>query len=152
MLLKNTIAALLATGLAIALVPATPANAQETAGKTVETHSTKSRGAGADKNIKTERGPNSEKPAAAAPASKGGDKGKGATSTIHFDNNTPWILDAYVDGAYCVTVGVYGDSWCYVFPGPHALYVRATFVDGSFRFWGPISANVGQTLTWKISP
>ena len=143
-------AALAATG----FLAATQVQAQK--GNGFEDRSRVMRGggaAGADKNIKMEMPKNTQQGVGTAPAEKGGNKTRGASSILAVNNRTGWYIAIYVNGRVISTVGPYGDVSAYAPPGSYALYARANFDDGSFRAWGPrvTTTRSGVRTTWTLS-
>lgn len=142
----------LLTGCA-ALLTAVPAHAQRPKPKVAESKAEKSRGTGTDENIRADRTPNHQGAAAApAPASKGGERTRGAVSIVHADNRTQWYIDVYANGSFCGSMGPWGDTYCYVPSGNVTLYGRAPFDDGSSIKWGPKVDYVDGTYTWRLWP
>jgi hypothetical protein len=152
MRVQTRLLALLVAGGAIALLNAAPAYAQQAPANMLETHAAKSRGTGADANIKTESAPNKPDASVPAPASKGGQRTRGAEAVVHIDNRTSLIIKVYLDGSYCGTLPPWGDLYCSVAGGNTTVYARADFTDGTFTTWGPSVANVDGTYTWRLWP
>jgi hypothetical protein len=98
----------------------------------------KSRGEGKDENIKGDKSdkndPNATIP---APAEKGGEKSRGGQCRVHFDNQTQWKIQIYVDGAYQGLLGPYADAYEWYGGTAGTLYGKADFTDGSNLTWGP---------------
>ena len=119
----------------------------------VEDKATKSRGAGADENIKSKNEKNDPKATIAAPESKGGEKSRGGICGVKVSNWTPWKVQLFVDGDYIALVGPYGDVDVVTGSGITRVYARADFTDGSVNYWGPRSFNCasGGIYTWKLS-
>ena len=136
---------------ALSVVPRTM-HAQE---KTVvNTKGAKSRGGGADANVKSDSLPANKAGATVpVPPSKGGPKTRGSMSgTLHVDNRTPYIIRIYVDGDYVGNVSRFGDSYGYYGCSVRALYARAYFDDGSTISWGPIRRDLCDDFTWRLNP
>lgn len=148
---RQTFLALVIAGCATALLTAAPARAQQPANKMSETSAAKTRGAGADENIKVARAPNVHNAATPAPATKGGEKTRGPVSSVHVDNWTPWSIDAYMDGSYCGTVPAWGDIWCYVGTGNTRMYARADFGQADSCSWGPVINYVDGEYRWRLN-
>jgi hypothetical protein len=148
---------LLAIGTCAALVGAATmvATAQPPQqGKVVETHAAKSRGTGADANVKRDTSlANSRTARIPAPPRKGGAKTRGEQAgELHVDNRTDLIIRIYVDGDYVGTVGPWGDVYGEYSCRTHTLYARAYFTDGSYSTWGPTTANLCEDYTWRLWP
>jgi hypothetical protein len=154
MRVKGMLCALVVAGCTVTLLVPATAHAQQPAKReaAVETKAAKGRGAGPDENIKSEQAPNPVNTAVAAPASKGGEKSRGGTSTVHVDNHTSYYIAAYMDGGFCGTVGPWGDIWCNVGSGNTNMYARAGFTDGSTLTWGPNVGYVDGEYTWRLWP
>ncbi|PYO44523.1 MAG: hypothetical protein DMD29_00160 [Gemmatimonadetes bacterium] len=144
--------ALLAAGGAIALLNAAPVHAQQAPATMMETHAAKSRGTGADANIKTESAPNKPDASVPAPASKGGARTRGAVAVVHVDNRTTLYIKVYLDGSYSGTLSPWGDLYFSVDSGNRTLYARADFTDQTYTIWGPAVAYVDGTYTWRLWP
>jgi hypothetical protein len=97
----------------------------------------KSRGDAKDENIKSKSDVNKASAPAPAPAEKGGEKSRGGSCQVHFDNATPWKIQIYVDGQYQGMVGAYGDATEWYYGTAGTLYGKADFDDGSSLTWGP---------------
>jgi hypothetical protein len=129
------------------------AQAQQPQAKVAENKAERSRGAGADPNVKADRAPNHEGATAApAPAAKGGERTRGGVSVVHVDNWTQWYIDVYMDGTFCGSMGPWGDTYCYVGSGNTTMYARALFDDGTILKWGPRVDYVDGAYTWKLNP
>jgi hypothetical protein len=136
-----------------ALLTAGAAQAQQPQAKVSENKAERSRGAGADQNVKADRAPNHVSATAApAPAAKGGERTRGGVSVVHIDNWTQWYIDVYMNGTFCGSMGPWGDTYCYVPSGNVTMYARAPFDDGSALKWGPRVDYVDGTYTWKLNP
>ena len=144
--------ALLAAGGAIALLNAAPVHAQQAPANMTETHAAKSRGTGADANIKTESAPNNPDASVPAPANKGGPRTRGAAGIVHVDNRTSLYIKVYLDGSFCGTLPPWGDLYCSVGGGNTTVYARADYTDGTYSSWGPAVAYVDGTYTWRLWP
>lgn len=124
---------------------------QKGKGKVTDTHAQKSRGGGADENIKSDNETNSASNNMQAPPKKGGARAKGAgTCAVIVDNRTPFLIRIYVDGTYRGTISAWGDAYCYTGSGATKLYAVAMFDDGSRLTWGPNLVNCGDTYTWRL--
>jgi hypothetical protein len=120
-------------------------------GKVTETHAQKSRGGGADENIKSDSETNSTSNNLTAPPKKGGARAKGAQScAVIVDNRTPFLIRIYVDGTYRGTISPWGDAYCYTGSGATKLYAVAMFDDGSRLTWGPNVVSCGTSYTWRL--
>ena len=144
----------LAAGLVIS--GATPAFSQGKAagaGTSVEDKAAKSRGGGADENIKSKNEKNDPKAAIAAPANKGGEKTRGGLCGIRVSNWTPWKVQLFVDGDYIALVSPYGDVDVVTGSGVTRVYAKADFTDGSVSSWGPrnLPCPAGGINTWKLT-
>lgn len=73
-------------------------------------------------------------------------------SDIIVDNYTGWSIDIYVDGSYRGTIAPYDRKVTWAIPGNTQLYGKATFVDGSYMYWGPMNASTGYAYTWNLHP
>ncbi len=125
--------------------------AQKGKGKVTETHAQKSRGGGADENIKSDSETNSDSNKMPAPPKKGGARAKGAGAcAVVVDNRTAYLIRIYVDGTYRGTISPWGDAYCYTGSGATKLYAVALFDDGSRLTWGPNVVNCGDTYTWRL--
>jgi len=145
-------AALVMNGASVAFAQAKAAPAAAAKGQ-VEDKATKSRGAGADENIKSHSDKNDPKASIPAPANKGGEKSRGGICGVKVSNWTPWKVQLFVDGDYIALVGPYGDVDVVTGSGVTRVYARADFTDGSVNYWGPRSFNcaAGEIYTWKLS-
>ncbi|MEW6129174.1 MAG: hypothetical protein AB1757_19195 [Acidobacteriota bacterium] len=125
--------------------------AQKGKGKVVESHAQKSRGGGADENIKSDSDTNSTSSNIPAPPKKGGARSKGAgTCAVFVDNRTGFYIRIYVDGSYRGTLSPWGDAYCYTGSGATKLYAVAIFDDGSRFTWGPNAVNCLDSYTWRL--
>ncbi len=152
MSLKQTTLAFCA-GVALTLAASRTVHAQQpTAKDTVDTHAAMSRGAATtDPNVKHDSVTNVRTASPDAPPAKGGAKPRGMSpGQLHVDNRTQWVIFIYVDGDRVGSVSRYGDAYGYYSCGPHVLYARAFFDDGSVRTWGPVTAAVCGTYTWRL--
>ena len=152
MSLKQT-ALVLCAGVALCLSASRPVLAQQPAKKdSLDTHSAMSRGvATADPNVKHDSIANVRSAQPEAPPQKGGAKPRGMLpGQLHVDNRTQWVIFIYVDGDRVGSVSRYGDAYGNYECGPHVLYARAFFDDGSVRTWGPETAAVCGTYTWRL--
>ena len=147
-------AGLLALGLAAASV-LTSADLQAQAAKRqpgVTSNSTRTRGGGADANVRRDDAPNAlNKPATPEPAGKA-TRGAAAVEPgqICVDSRVDLYVKIYVDGTYVGTVSPWGDACGYYGAGDHSLYARAVFTDGSYSSWGPTSGNASSGFRWTI--
>ncbi len=108
-------------------------------GKTTEvvTRGHKSRGQGADPNIRHKSEVNDPGASLAPPAAKGGPKSRGSACGIVVDNWTPWKVQFYLDGDFQGVISPYGALSGVAFTGPTVVYARADFTDGTYTSWGP---------------
>lgn len=110
----------------------------DTSKEVVKAKGQKSRGEGKDENIKGEKSDKNDPSATVpAPPDKGGEKSRGGVCQIHFDNQTQWKIQIYVDGAYQGLLGPYADAQQWYSSTAGTLYGRADFTDGSALSWGP---------------
>jgi hypothetical protein len=125
---------------------------QQTARRRLDTRSATSRGTGANENIRSDTIVNPVQPSVRAPVAKGGTRTRGAPAdcVLHVDNRTAWYIIVYVDGARSGIVGPYGDVYGYFSCDTHVLYARAPLDDGSERTWGPATADITRTFTWRL--
>jgi hypothetical protein len=140
-----------ALGLAAAMVLSSGAQAQGKAGSATS-NGTRTRGAGADANIRRDDAPNAvNKPATPEPAGKTTRGGSAAASgQICVDSRVDLYVRIYVDGTYVGTVSPWGDSCGYYGEGEHRLYARALFSDGSSTSWGPVTGDASTGFKWTI--
>jgi hypothetical protein len=147
--------AALVAGLALAITAPSTAHAQSKTKKGPgESHAVKSRGTGADANIKSDAeiknkaGDNGM----AAPAQKGGAKTRGANvGQLHIDNRTGWYIRLYVDGELRGTISPYGDSYFWGGCDTYRLYAVAPFDDGSSYSFGPVQTSGDcDNQTWTL--
>jgi hypothetical protein len=112
----------------------------------------RARGAGADENIKKDSLVNDPKVAPPAPPSKGGEKTRGILCGVVLDNWTPWYVAFYVDGVAWGVAAPWGEASGMAFAGGTRVYARATFVDGTYVYWGPqvFSCARDEVYRWKI--
>jgi len=103
----------------------------------VVTRGHKSRGQGADPNIKHKTEANDPNVRILPPAEKGGPKARGSLCGIVADNWTPWKVQFYLNGDYQGMSSPYGALSGVTFSGPTVVYARADFTDGSYTSWGP---------------
>jgi hypothetical protein len=152
MSLKRTTLAL-CVGMAVSLAASHRGYAQQPVSKdSAETHSAMSRGAPTtDANVKHDSVTNKRAAQPTPPPQKGGPKARGVSpGQLHVDNRTQWVIFIYVDGDRVGSVGRYGDAYGYYDCGPHQLYARAFFDDGSVRTWGPLNASICGEYTWRL--
>jgi len=122
-------------------------------GKIEKVHAQKSRGGGADENIKSDSDVNDPDKPMPAPGVKGGEKSKGqGDCAVIVDNRTGWYVRIFVDGTYRGTIAPWGDSYCYTGAGITRLYALAPFPDGSRFTWGPGNVNCYGKYTWQLNP
>jgi hypothetical protein len=124
--------------------------AKKQAGAT--SNSTKTRGGGADANVRHDDAPNAvNKPATAEPAGK---STRGASAVepgqICIDSRVDLYVKIYVDGNYVGTVSPWGDACGYYGAGDHRLYARAVFTDGSYSSWGPVTGDATSGFRWTV--
>jgi hypothetical protein len=116
-------------------------------------HAQKSRGGGADENIKSDSDANDANKPVAAPANKGGERSKGVDAcAVVVDNRTGWYVRIFVDGTYRGTIAPWGDAYCYTGAGTTKLYAVAMFSDGSRYTWGPGNVECYGRYTWQLYP
>lgn len=70
-------------------------------------------------------------------------------SDIIVDNWTGWYVDVYVDGTFRGTLEPYGKKVTWAIPGNTTIYAKATFTDGSYRYWSH-SAKTGYEYTLQL--
>lgn len=113
-------------------------------------------GAGADENIKDDSEKNNPDPQAApaAPPEKGGEKTRARSACyVSFDNWTPYLIKAYVNGVRVGTVSPWGTASGYQPGGTVILYGKAEFVDGTIMTWGPDSIYcINAGYRWQLTP
>jgi hypothetical protein len=112
----------------------------------------KSRGGEAeDPNIKSNSVENNpdRKAATPAPPEKGGEKTRGGSCIFKMDNATPWKIKLFIDGDYVALLPPWGDATSTYNTGGHAVYLVASFTDGSKITWGPESMACG--VTWRLT-
>ncbi len=113
-----------------------------------------SRGGGADPNIKSDakpvNDPNAKTP---PPPEKSGQRGARGCS-VDVNNMTAWYVDIYSNGVYVGTVGPWGNGWTYPPAVGSAVYGRANFTDGSWKYWGPrqFVCAQGGIYSWQLTP
>jgi hypothetical protein len=112
----------------------------------------RSRGAGADENIKKDSPVNDAKAQVQAPPDKGGAKSRGMLCRFHVDNRTQWKIQIFVNGQLDGLVGPYGDAYGTYTEGNMLLYARALFDDGSVLTWGPRTAVCQGDFSWTLEP
>ena len=115
-------------------------------------NSTRTRGAGADANVRHDDAPNAvNKPATTEPAGK---STRGASAVepgqVCIDSRVDLYVKIYVDGNYVGTVSPWGDACGYYGAGEHRLYARAVFTDGSSSTWGPVSGDASTGFRWTV--
>jgi hypothetical protein len=112
----------------------------------------KTRGVGADENIKKESVVNDPAVQPPAPPSKGGEKTRGVLCGVVLDNYTPWHVKFYVDGLYWGAAGPWGEVGGMAFAGGTRVYARADFTEGTFYYWGPQVFNCqrDEVYRWKV--
>jgi hypothetical protein len=137
--------------------PKSSAGAQASSGK-AEDKAAKTRGGGADSNVKEgkdQAAKNDPAQEPAAPPEKGGKKERGVFDCwVTADNYTGWWIDIFVDGTYRGQVSPWGRGTVNAGAGGTTLYGRADFTDGAVRTWGPrafICASNGQ-FSWRLDP
>lgn len=81
-----------------------------------------------------------------------GDNYGASMSDIIVDNYTGWYIDIYVDGEFRGTLAPWDKRVTWAIPGATTLYAKATFDDGSYRYWGPTSAETGYQYQWNLRP
>lgn len=118
----------------------------------VKTAAQSSRGGGADTNIKTDRTANDPNTPAAKPEGKGERGSRGCA--VDIVNDTGWYVDIYVNGNYNGTVGPWNSGYVYPPVMGSNLYGRASFTDGSYKYWGPREFNCvpGTINSWSLTP
>jgi hypothetical protein len=120
----------------------------------VKSSSQKSRGNGADPNIKGEYELNSAADGRPfpRPGGKSDERGSARGCAVDVNNYSPLFVQIYADGYYAGTVGPWGDVWVYPGTGGTLLYARANFTDGSYVWWsnrfGCAEAGIYE---WRIS-
>ena len=124
--------------------------AKKQAGAT--SNSTRTRGGGADANVRKDEAPNPvTKAATPEPAGK---STRGASAVepgqVCIDSRVDLIVRIYVDGQYVGTVSPWGDACGYYGAGEHRLYARAVFTDGSSQSWGPVTGDASSGFRWTI--
>jgi hypothetical protein len=126
-----------------------PSKAENGSGDVVE-HKAGARGA--DPEVKKEKRANSAttETKVVQPPSKGA-RSRGGYCSVVFDNWSGYYLDCYIDGYYEGYVGPYSNGSMTVSGGITRAYAKAEFDDGSYRSWGPVTANCAySTLTMTI--
>jgi hypothetical protein len=114
-----------------------------------------SRGGGADPNIKSDakpvNDPNAKTPP--PPPEKSGQRGARGCS-VDVNNMTAWFVDIYSNGIYVGTVGPWGNGWTYPPLVGSAVYGRANFTDGTWKYWGPrqFVCAQGGIYSWQLTP
>lgn len=135
--MRRTIAAVSVVA-ALVVAPALYSGDEKPAtGDVVKAKGQKSRGDAKDENIKSKSEKNDPNAKATAPPSKGGDKTRGGTCQVHWDNQTQWKIQVFTDGAYQGLLGPYADAYEWYEGTSGTLYGRADFDDGSVLTWGP---------------
>ena len=81
---------------------------------------------------------------------KRGDRYGANFSDIIVDNYTGWYIDIYIDGEFRGTLSPWDKRVTWSIPGSTTLYAKATFDDGSYRYWGPTSAQTGYEYQWNL--
>jgi hypothetical protein len=116
----------------------------------------KSRGTGADENVKDDSDKNTKADDRPAPPEKGGEKSRGGLARLHIDNRSKWFLRIYTQRSYDGTISPWGDGYVNFrgAPGTVTLYVKAVFDDGTFFSWGPKQYMLvpGEVHTVRIKP
>ena len=64
-------------------------------------------------------------------------------SDIIVDNYTGYSIDIYVDGSFRGTIAPYDKKVTWAVPGNTRWDAKATFDDGSYLYWGPITTYTG---------
>ena len=131
----------------------TPAAKQGTGtpGKATDKAQTARGSSESDPNVKTPEGPNDPAKETPAPAKKGGQKTRGMACYVTFDNYTPWVIQAFVDGTFRGIVPAWGQLDTVTGDGPTTIYARALFTDGSMKYWGPRSGMCDhEAFNWQL--
>ena len=126
-----------------------PSKAENNSGDVVE-HKTGARGT--DPEVKMEKRTNSAKTESKVvqPPSKGA-KSRGGYCDVVFDNWSAFYIDCYIDGYYEGYVSPYAKGSMTVGGGITRAYAKAEFDDGSYKSWGPVTANCSYSkLTMTI--
>lgn len=121
-------------------------------GTTVDEKAQKSRGSGADPNIKKTSDKNDTK--AKAPDAKGKKRGGGPNECgIHFDNQTNLKIRIFVDGNLEGLLMPWGDAGFVTGNGTTVVYGQAVFDDGDSLIWGPhvFKCPSGAVHTWRLT-
>jgi len=71
-------------------------------------------------------------------------------SDIVVDNYTGYYIDIYVDGSYRGTLAPWDKKVTWAIPGSTTLYAKAVFDDGSYKYWGPTTAQTGYEYKWNL--
>ena len=143
--------------LAIFVALAISASAQDAAQKTgknlVKASAQSSRGGGQDSNIKSDNKANDPNAKTPPPPEKSGTRGARGCA-VDVNNYTAWYVDIYVNGVFTGTVGPWGNGFVYPPAMGSALYGRANFTDGSWKYWGPQQFTCAQSSVneWRINP
>ena len=122
--------------------------------QTIKAAAQSSRGGGADSNIKSEampaNDPNAKVP---PPPEKSGQRGARGCA-VDVSNYTPWFVNIYSNGVYVGTIGPWANGMTYPPLVGSALYGRANFTDGSWKYWGPrqFVCAQGGLYTWQLTP
>ncbi len=115
----------------------------------------KSRGAGADSNIKKNEVQNDLGNATMTAPNKSETKSRGQgyyVCAVHVDNHVALYINIYLDGNLVGLVGPGGDLYIRTGNGASSLYGRALFTDGSSLSWGPRAFDCEVEYTWQILP
>ena len=104
-----------------------------------------------NKNVKEKSLVNNPAEQPAAPASKGGEKTRGAFCYLHVDNHTPLIIQVFVDSDPVGAVSPWGDAYGDYSSGSRVLYGVATFTDGSQPIFWTTSLDCDGPLIWRLS-
>jgi len=120
--------------------------------KQVTDKAQKSRGSGANENIKSKSDKNDPNADIPAPANKSGDKSRAGVCCITVDNYTAWKVQLYVDGNYQGLLWPWGDGTSCVYSGATRIYAMAEFTDGTYSDWGPrvFNCRPGKDYTWNL--
>jgi hypothetical protein len=141
-----------AAAVTVARLGAQQAGAQPDAkGKAQDKAQTARGAADKDPNVTNPPGANDPAKEPPAPASKGGQKSRGTSCFVTYDNYTPWHVEAFIDGSYCGTVSPFGELDCVTGDGWTTIYARARFTDGSMKYWGPRRGMCdSEHFTWEL--
>jgi hypothetical protein len=113
-----------------------------------------SRGGGADPNIKSEAKPaNDPNVKTPPPPEKSGQRGARGCA-VEVSNYTAWFVNIYSNGVYVGTVGPWANGVTYPPMVGSAVYARANFTDGSWKYWGPrqFVCAQGGIYSWELTP